>query len=681
MYKYRFLFIVIFTLLLFVVSSCIDPPDQFIAPTYDVELNFPITDSLYTIEDFIDNDSNFVPSTDPDKLGLLYYINTNEIDPYFVKDDLTLDDVEVSNSTNLKSLKIEDTPYIKAIIGISDLLPISGGSDAIVPPFTSTINKNFEPIDNFVSADFESGNMEMNVKNNMPFPIELSNIIIKNSTDGSIIGEYTGTPITVAPYDSTRINFSLANKHVNKILEIEGTVSSEGSNGETIPIPEDSHILISLRFTDFVLDRVTAILPEQGQLQVDSSIVITDSTKIETAIFDEGNVSIVIDNTIDLDINVWLQIHNILMPDGSPYTETFVVKRKTNGQLFQIESLKGWSIVSNTPGELINELNYSFKISSDATEDVRTVSQTDSVNVNFTMTNVVLSYAKGLVKPTSFDIPPSELNIDLGGVEDKLTFDSLFINDPSLVLKINSSINFDAILYGKLTGYSDNLTNELNITLDLPAMFHGEFDLKDQGISEFINSFMKAGSIPTRFVFSGNGIVNPNYVVGSVSKYDSVSGTTNFELPFELGIDGGSFLDTIHVENIDISEEDIQSVNSVFLTILTDNKIPVSLIMNGSVIDANGDLLTKIPPSYNPSKYIQIDAPLVDNDGNVISSTPYTQQIELRAAEAQDFLRNPNLILSVKFDTPPPNSVKTVRFKTTDNVFFKIYGKINYRVN
>ncbi len=681
MYKPNLILSAIITLSVFLVHGCIEPTDQFIAPSYDVEINFPITDSLFIIDDFLGNDSNLVASTDLDKLGLLYYIRTNKIDPFYVKDNLTLKNIETSNSTSLEAITIKNTPYIKAYIGISDLLPVSGGSDAIVPPFSSTINTNFKSIDNFVSADFESGNMEMNINNNMPVPIELSNIIIKNSTDGSIVGEYTGSPIVVAPYDSTNINFSLANKHVNDILEIEGSVSSEGSNGETIPIPEDAHLLVTLRFTDFILDKVTTILPEQDGIQVDRSIVINDSTKLETAIFDEGNISIVIDNSIDLDVNLWLQIQNIKLPDGSPYTETFLVKRSTNNQVFQIGSMKGWKVESNNPGELINELKYSFRISSDATNDERTISQTDSVNVHFSISNVVLSYAKGLIKPISFDISPSELNIDLGNIEDKLSFDSLFINDPSIKLKINSSINFDVILNGKITGYSDNITKELPITLDLPAMVQKEFDLKDQGMSEFINSFMKSGSVPTRFVFSGEGIINPNYVIGSVSKSDSVAGSTNFELPLELGIAGGSFKDTVFVDNLNLTEEQIESIHSILLTIVTDNKIPMNLIMNGSVVDINGDLLTKIPPSYNASEYVQIDAPEVDSDGDVISSTPYTQQIELRSAEAIEFIRSPHLIFSIMFDTPPPNSIKTVKFKTSNNIYFKIYGKINYRVN
>ncbi|VAX25011.1 hypothetical protein MNBD_IGNAVI01-2156 [hydrothermal vent metagenome] len=99
------------------------------------------------------------------------------------------------------------------------------------------------------------------------------------------------------------------------------------------------------------------------------------------------------------------------------------------------------------------------------------------------------------------------------------------------------------------------------------------------------------------------------------------------------------------------------------------------------MVDMNGDLLTKIPPSYNASDYIQIDAPEVDSDGDVVSSTPYKQQIELRSAEAIEFIRSPNLIFSIMFDTPPPNSIKTVKFKTSDNIHFKIYGKINYRIN
>jgi len=682
MLKHRALLSVIITISIIFISSCIEPPDQFISPTYDIDLNFPVTDSLFTIDDFLGDDSNFVASTDPNKLGLLYYIKTNNIESFYVEDNLRFSGIEASSSTTIGSIKIKDTPYIEANIALSDIAPISEGSDVIFPPLSSPVNTEFGQINDFVSADFESGNIELTVKNNLPVPIEFKDIKIKNSIDDSIVAEFPPSSVVVVlPFDSSQVLLPIADKHITDRLKVEGNIYTEGSNGQIVTVPIGAGITVSLRFTDFVLDRVTAALPAQEEIEMDSSIVINDSTKLELAIFDNGGVTFVINNFIDLDINVWFQIYNLKKPDGSPYTETFVVERNSTNQTFHIESLKGWKIESDNPGELLEELKYVIKISSEETEDQRTISQRDSVNVSFNLSDAELSYAKGQIKPITFEIPESELLIDLGDIEDKISYDSLFINDPALKLKINSSINFDVLLNGKIIGISDKITRELPILMELPSLVNAEFDLRDQGMKEFINSFTTAGAIPTKFIFSGNGIVNPHYTIGSVSKTDSVFGTTNFELPFDLGIVGGSFSDTVHINELNLSEDEIESINSIFLTVETNNKIPVNLIMNGSVIDIDGNSLMKIPPSYNLVDYLVIEAPEVDGNGEVVSSIPYKQEIELRSAEAQEFIRNPNIVLSLMFGTPPLNSLEIVKFKTTDNINFKVYGKINYRVN
>ena len=170
---------VIITISLILITSCIEPPDQFISPTYDVDLNFPVTDSLFTINDFLRGDSNFVASADPNKLGLLYYLKSDNIESFYVEDNLRLDRVEASFTTTIGSIKIKDTKYIKANIALSDIVPISEGSDVIFPPLSSPVNSAFEQIDNFISADFESGNLELTVNNNLPIPIEFRDIKIK----------------------------------------------------------------------------------------------------------------------------------------------------------------------------------------------------------------------------------------------------------------------------------------------------------------------------------------------------------------------------------------------------------------------------------------------------------------------------------------------------------------------
>ncbi len=677
----RYTKIIIFTMTLVLLTNCIDPPNDFVAPTYDVGLNFPVMDSILTLSDFTEADSNFVASSDPDKLGLLYYKISNEIIPIKLDDKLEMESIEASSSTTIGSIRIEDTPYIEANIGISELAPISEGSDVIFLPMSSQFEADFEEIDDFTSADFESGNMELTVSNNLPVPIVLENISIMNSDDHSVIGQFpSSTQLSIPPFDSAKVELPLDNKQVRSQLKVSGDVSTNGSNGEIISVPIGAGIKSTLRFTDFILDRVTAILPEQDELQMDSSLVINDSTKVETAIFEDGRILFFISNFIDLDINVCLQFDELMMSDGTPYNETFTISRSSQNQVFEVTSLKGWQIRSNNSRELLEELSYSIKVNSEATEDERTITQDDSINVQFLLEDAVLSYARGLIKPTPFEIEASELAIDLGEMENKLSFDSLFLNTPNLNLVINSSINFDVLLNGKIIGISDKITKELPIILELPSLVNANFDLVDQGISEFINSFTIAGAIPTKFIFSGTGIVNPHYTIGSVSSSDSVYGSSNFEFPFDFGIAGGFYIDTLDV-NLNLTEDEIESINSILLTFETDNKIPVNLIMNGEILDNYGNQLTKIPPSYNMQEYLYIESPQVNENGEVISSQLSTQKIELRSSEAKEFARNPNLVLSMMFDTPPLSSIENVKFKTSDNIYFKIYGSVDYRVN
>lgn len=58
-------------ILLSFLFSCFSSPNEFIAPIYDLEVAFPITDTLITINDFIENDGNIVASDDQDRLGVL----------------------------------------------------------------------------------------------------------------------------------------------------------------------------------------------------------------------------------------------------------------------------------------------------------------------------------------------------------------------------------------------------------------------------------------------------------------------------------------------------------------------------------------------------------------------------------------------------------------------------------
>ncbi len=88
---------IVFMLISILHVSCVDIPKDVIAPSWDIALNFPVTDSTITLDEMIGDDSTIVASDNPQSLGLLYFQDTNIIDPIFVDSNLTIDGFSTKN--------------------------------------------------------------------------------------------------------------------------------------------------------------------------------------------------------------------------------------------------------------------------------------------------------------------------------------------------------------------------------------------------------------------------------------------------------------------------------------------------------------------------------------------------------------------------------------------------------
>ena len=396
--------------------------------------------------------------------------------------------------------------------------------------------------------------------------------------------------------------------------------------------------------------------------------------------FDSGNFDVNFSNNLDLNINISLKIDNMKKPDGSVYSQTVSLGRKEKNKHLTISSLQGWSIVTLTPGQPTNKLNYTATVSVPATSDARTLNKDDDVSVNVNVTNLKIQDVKGKIKLTSFDISSTNFNIDLGDVKDKFTFDSLNIKNPAIFLHLNSSVGIPVSFNGIITGANNNEQRSITVNEELAISSTEQvFDLRNFGLKDFINGFHN--SFPSSFSFSGSGIVNPNYGIGSVTKDDSVTGFIDTQLPLDIGIAGGTFRDTMTVDSIEISDSDIDAINSVFLTVEIDNKIPAKLSAKATVLDKNNLPLFTIPPSYNPISEILISAAGVDANGFATTAVPTVQTIELKGADAQTFLRNRTIAVNLKLLTPPDGSNAPVKFRNTDQIKVKLYGTADFKLN
>jgi len=669
----------VFVLNLF-VTGCFDSPKEFVAPSYDIQLSIPISDSTYTIDDFLGDDSTLTPSTDPNILGLLFYHQQDDITTFTVSDNLKIDDFSSSTTKSIGSVTIDDVTPINTEVKLSDWTPFSGGQTVIVPPVPqSSTTQDFTTIDQFESAVFESGTLTLTFESNLPIENDVNSLIIRNKADGSVVIQ-SSTVIVIPSNGSNQVSFPLAGKTLKNSLEIVVEMSSPGSNGNIVTFPQDAKTTITADIGSFSLSTTTAILPAQKPFDVTDVVTIDDSTEVEVVHFDSGNFDVNFSNNLDLDINISLKIDNMKKPDGSVYSQTVSLGRKEKNKHLTISSLQGWSIVTLTPGQPTNKLNYTATVSVPATSDARTLNKDDDVSVNVNVTNLKIKDVTGKIKLTSFDISSTNFDIDLGDVKDKFTFDSLNIKDPAIFLHLNSSVGIPVSFNGIITGANNNEQRSITVNEELAISSTEQvFDLRNFGLKDFINGFHN--SFPSSFSFSGSGIVNPNYGIGSVTKDDSVTGFIDTQLPLDIGIAGGTFRDTMTVDSIEISDSDIDGINSVFLTVEIDNKIPAKLSAKATVLDKNNLPLFTIPPSYNPTSEILISAAGVDANGFATTAVSTVQTIELKGADAQTFLRNRTIAVNLKLLTPPDGSNAPVKFRNTDQIKVKLYGTADFKLN
>ena len=671
----------IFGLLSLLFISCVDVPNpnEVYAPSWDLPLNFPITDSTITLNDMIEGDSTIVASNDPQSLGLLYFQKENIIDPIFVDTNLTLSGFSLSESQVIGPIKIYEIDPIEQNILVTEWAPsIVPGDSMIFPESESELEIPFPKMDAFTYAILDEGILKINIVNNLPVSLKLKTIKIKNAVGKETIAIHT-TPINLAPGGIDSLVFDLAGKTIEDSLYYEGTISSKGSNGVKVEIPINAGTNIVGTFKNIVVSEVKAVLPEQDPFIKDGVFVFDDSIKVEKAVFKDGSFSLTLNNHIDIDVNIDITIHNLKKSDGSTYTEVISLSRNEENKVVSHDNLSDWKLVTLTSGEPTNKISYSATVISVASNEPSTISKDDSVSINIDFGKVALKHIAGIITPVKFDIPETNFDFDLGEMQEKLKFDKLVWGNPAIILTLNSSAKMQIGLNALIDGASSSASNSMDFAIELPGEGTSTFDLRDYGFINFINSFQN--EIPNSFSFSGSATVNPNYISGIVEDTDSVSGKINIEIPLDIGIAGGTFSDTLKIDSLSIANKDIEAVNSITLTIEISNAIPIGLKMSGSVLDEVGNVLFPFPPSYNKSSEIIIGPPIVDNNGYVSEPTKSVQTIELRNEDARTFINNPNLLINIGLNTPSSGDIIPVKFRNTDYIYYKIYGKINYRVN
>ncbi len=115
-----------------------------------------------------------------------------------------------------------------------------------------------------------------------------------------------------------------------------------GSGEGFVDIPEDAGTEMDARFLDLKIQSVTAPLPEQDPVYITDSFEIDDSTKIISALIDEGYFDIIVNNNLDLEVTALISMDNLKDKEGNFFRRTMNLAPNEKNRILNIPNMSGW---------------------------------------------------------------------------------------------------------------------------------------------------------------------------------------------------------------------------------------------------------------------------------------------------------------------------------------------------
>ena len=435
--------------------------------------------------------------------------NKLEIDPISSSFSQNIDDVSVSpiqknisSKIGLMSLNdIEPTatdPFIFRDI-YPEIEDVNNGTMIAIPSFElMPIVKPFT-FEDFESAEFSQGSLELTINNSMVIPlgspllIELLQVLLGDTLNipgasiefDDVIDANNGT--ATGSIDLTDISLP------GEIL-VKVSGNCQGTSGIEIFIDEqakNSGFDVSIGGSDLEVTSANAKIPQQ---LIEENGVITldpDSNKVVNALIESGQLTIDIDNYMDLSSTIDISIPSLEDSEGNIFFTSIDIAENAFGINNQT-NLTGYSLLMEPDNQSV-DYNYDV-LTVDSGEDFILIESNDSLNVKIFLegmeqgSDITFSQFTGYLSQDAM-VDSNSINI-----ETDTKVDEAILNSGSLKLSIINNIGIEAMVnfsineftkYGSLLDTSFIITDQPSlINLDLTGyMLDLDLNLDPQTVS------------------------------------------------------------------------------------------------------------------------------------------------------------------------------------------------------
>ncbi len=652
--------------------GCFEKPLSPVAPTWDVQLNVPLMNRTYTVNQLVEKDPTLLHS---DGSGLLVYSTSQQFSAIAISENLKVNAASEYYQMRVGKFAVKaPAPKVKRISAV-ELNPAFGdsqGQAVILPSSTfSLTNQTFSTITEIHHAALIDGKAILTFTNRLQIPIDNINATVR-SQYGEVL-HFTHTA-TVQPNDSVSAQFSLANLTIGDAwtLNLSGRFPATSN---PVTVDPTSPVFVRLEFpTELEASQALAQLPP-NTFTTGGSIVVDDSTKVDNADIRAGILTVTLNNSLGVSGQATLVIPELRQSNGGPFTQA--IPFSSNQQNVRSDfALNGYTV-----RPLDKKMTYAITTQTyDSGNNFVAIDSSMGVSGTVTTSVIYFQNFQGTIKPTTVGVNLSK-TIDLGEVN-RLFSGTAKLSQAKLVLIFTTPARYPIDLNTVLTGRS-SATGQM-ASLSLPANQRRvtspqttiTLSETNSDLVKFLNSF--SGKLPDQFTLLGNAVLNPEYTSGALSASDSLGTALSIDIPLKAAILNGLAQDTTQVNLSSETRKDISHANYGKVQFEIQNGLPAAVQISLSFLDAQRMNLLTLPKASQPP--IAVSGATVDGEGRVVVPASSTSFVELVADDVNKIQLLQYAAFAMSIWTSGGGSVP-VQFRTTDSVHVRAFSTLNYRVN
>lgn len=485
------------------------------------------------------------------------------------------------------------------------------------------------------------------------------------------------------------VPFSQKNYNIFDILKRSGNIGYDSSGSGTVFLFGESDYVRKfgddIRFDGYPLTNVTAL----STYQIDTALIIDDSTFIRRGEFINGVISFTFYNTAGKNYTVNALLKNLFRISDNDTARINITVNSGTPQTVNLD-LQDYYMLNSIPENKL-KLKIVFQSSSPV-----------PVNFSYSLSEYSVKYFDGKLKPVNTGVSNDEVTDPFGSdvPQGELNFAQITPDKNFLVLKKYKNLFKIDFSHISITGENKNghkvrlkylrngnpgdpvdsvFTLSLNSDKDSVAFAINE---SNSNILEFINN------IPKVIKMSRYDVLNSSYTEGTVRNTDSISIKLIIQVPLNISITKPIlFSDTA---DAGISDEEqrkqMDYVKSMSFNLWAENHFPLKAVAKILILDSSFVPLLAVSRivGRNEDSTVVVNAAPVGQEGTVISPRTSLFSAVLDSLQINSLKHMGKIIYEYRLYTDPdliPPPLTTVKITGSNFVKFSSNGKIKYRTN